>query len=313
MPKLQVVRSQTIQAPAEQVFSHVRNFKEWSSWSPWLICEPDCPLSFEPDGTGYSWNGKIIGEGSLHRVGETPPELLELKLEFRKPFKSTSTVRFHFREKSGATEVDWEMDGSLPWFLFWLKPMMEAFIGMDYERGLLMLAEYVETGSVTSRLEFAGERTVSGFRYLGIRNQCQIKEIGPSMEADFQKLGEAIESHSLTPAGKPFSIYHQWDVAKGTAAYTIGFPVEGEVQPPEGQVAGSVPDLKGYTIHHTGPYHYLGNAWSAGYQRVQAKVIRQDKSVDPFEIYQNDPRETPPEQLITEVIFPVKQVRCHQT
>ena len=35
------------------------------------------------------------------------------------------------------------MRGALPWFLFWMRPAMETFIGMDYERGLKMLKDWL--------------------------------------------------------------------------------------------------------------------------------------------------------------------------
>ena len=38
--------------------------------------------------------------------------------------------------------------------------MMEAFIGMDYDRGLLMLKDLVEKGSVPSKLDFIGEQKI---------------------------------------------------------------------------------------------------------------------------------------------------------
>jgi hypothetical protein len=48
------------------------------------------------------------------------------------------------------------MDSKQPFFQFFLKGMMTSLIGMDYERGLRMLKDYVETGSVPSTLEFPG-------------------------------------------------------------------------------------------------------------------------------------------------------------
>lgn len=45
------------------------------------------------------------------------------------------------------------MDGKLPYFMFFMVKMMKNWIGMDYERGLAMLKEFIETGEVISRVE----------------------------------------------------------------------------------------------------------------------------------------------------------------
>ena len=39
---------------------------------------------------------------------------------------------------------------SAAFFLFWMRRQMELFIGMDYERGLKMLKEWIETGQILS-------------------------------------------------------------------------------------------------------------------------------------------------------------------
>ncbi len=38
-----------------------------------------------------------------------------------------------------------------------MKNMMQALIGMDYERGLLMLKDYLETGTVACQLSIQGK------------------------------------------------------------------------------------------------------------------------------------------------------------
>jgi len=46
------------------------------------------------------------------------------------------------------TKVTWTMNGCVPIFLFFMIGMMKAWIGMDYERGLMMLKELAEKGKV---------------------------------------------------------------------------------------------------------------------------------------------------------------------
>ena len=68
-------------------------------------------------------------------------------------------------------------------------------IGMDYDRGLAMLKEYVETGEVSSDLEFKGASDFAGGKYVGIKTDTSIENIGTAMEGDFEKLEAVIEAN----------------------------------------------------------------------------------------------------------------------
>jgi len=309
MPAFDASRSSAIQAPREQVYATVRDFRHWPAWSPWLRAEPECPIEFAPDGTSYSWNGTIVGGGTITITEEDPNQAISYRLELTKPWKSTSRVGFSFGERDGVTEVTWTMEGSLPFFLFWMKPMMSAWVGMDYERGLAMLKDFIETGSVPSELDFAGETSFPGISYLGCRTRCAIADIGPSMEETFGRVKSWFDAQSIASSGNAFSIYHRWNMARGVAEYTAGYPVSEGIIPsevPKDFVSGNIPACRAEVIRHTGPYRHLGNAWSAGMTRAQANVFRQNHAIDPFEVYENDLDSVAETELVTSVHFPVK-------
>ncbi len=307
MPAFHVSKSVHINAPVEKVYAAVRDFKQWPAWSPWLVSEPDCSLNYEADGSGYSWDGKIIGAGEIKVSGEDEPNRIYHKLAFLRPFKSKADVHFTFSEKDGGTEVSWNMDSSLPFFMFFMTKMMVAFIGSDYERGLNMLKDYVENGSVPSKLEFAGIQSFKGCTYIGKESSCAVEDLGPSMEKDMKRIGEWLKESGTTPSGAPLSIYSKWDLVNGQATYTIGVPLASTPSSvPADLVTGEIPARNYYKIRHTGPYRHLGNAWTSGYGHGRAKVFAQDKKAPPFEIYENDPTETAENDLVTVVHFPAK-------
>ena len=225
MPTIHVEKSAQIQAPLQQVYDHLRDFKQWPEWSPWLITDPDCHLTYADDGSAYSWEGKVWGAGEMTVVGETSPHRIDSELTFFKPWKSHADVRLQLSERNGTTTVIWSMDSTLPFFLFWMKAMMIAFIGMDYQRGLAMLKDKLETGSVPSHLEFLGQRSQPGFAFVGKRTSCPITEMSVKMEADFDQLRKWLEKEGLTPTNHFLSVYHRWDIVKGVVDYTAAAPI----------------------------------------------------------------------------------------
>lgn len=307
MPTFAVEKSIEIKATPNDVFDYIRDFKNWPTWSPWLIAEPDCVVDYADDGKSYHWDGNVVGSGQMQIEAESHSQSIDYQLNFLKPWKSEAKVRFALAEKNGDTKVTWSMDGSLPIFMFWMKKMMIALVGMDYERGLKMLKPCIETGTNPSRLEFPGQTTLSTTPYVGITTECGLDQIDENMSRDFSKLKQWLKDSKTEPNCNPFTIYHRFDMVNRMVHYTAGFPVANPpTDLPEGVIAGERPACSTFAIKHTGPYPHLGNAWSAGMFRARNKVIRQSKKIHPFETYENDMNQTPENDLVTIVHFPLK-------
>ena len=154
MPKMNVVKSINVKCTIEEAYKTLMDFKQWLPWSPWLILEKDVKLEFKEEDRYYKWTGKLVGSGEMTIEATEPNKAIYYNLTFLKPWKSKSKVSFKLRPSgSDETTITWTMDGSLPFFMFWMKKMMQNYIGMDYERGLRMLKNYLEDGKVHSELE----------------------------------------------------------------------------------------------------------------------------------------------------------------
>lgn len=137
---------------------------------------------------------------------------------------------------------------------------------------------------------------------LAIRTRTAVQDLpqvlGKSYGAIMQHLAEMGEM----PHGAPFVAYYNMDMEN--LDIEIGFPVgkplsgKDEIQPgemPAGQYAATL---------HIGPYNQVEPA----YQALTAWV--QEHGYEPsgvaYEIYLNDPDETPPAELKTQILFPIK-------
>ncbi len=139
-------RSTVIAAPQASVFAFVNDFHNWDSWSPWAKLDPAMKKAFEgsPAGVGavYTWAGNNdVGEGRMTLVESHPAERIGIKLEFLKPFYSTSMTQFTFKPTEGGTAVNWEMSGHNGFVekAFCLFVSMDKMIGGDFEKGLAQL------------------------------------------------------------------------------------------------------------------------------------------------------------------------------
>lgn len=235
-----------------------------------------------------------------------PNQHLGCEIRFTKPWKSTSAVTFDLAENGDQTPITWTMSGSLPLPMFWMKAMMETWVGMDYERGLRMLKEYCETGEILTDVQVGETKERHGFHYLGIKRTCSLDEIGPMMAADFEKLEAHIKEHELPFKDSAFSIYHDYNMKQGTCSYTSGVATPELIEVPDGFVAGRVSRGKALTVEHTGSYQNLGNAWSAGYATTRAQKLKLRSDTSPLEVYTHHPKMTEPKDLHTVFYFPIR-------
>lgn len=309
MPGFQISRAIQIDASPETVFQKVIDFNAWTKWSPWLCADSQAQVQVSGDGTSvgsiYSWKGDIVGEGEIEHQKLQSPRLVEDELRFVKPFRSTSKVTFELAAVGDATRVTWNMLGSLPWFMFWMRPMMETLVGMDYDRGLKMLKEWIETGQILSKTEIHGVESVGPLRMAGVRATCPISDIGSSMKSAFAEATKTLQQHQLPTDGLPISVYHKLDFKKRTFDYTSGFVLPATAPEVADVSTWSLPAVKALRVEHVGDYHHLGNAWSAANQYARYKKLKQGRC-GTYEIYRNDPSTTPAAELRTDIYLPLR-------
>ncbi len=157
--KFQVQRSTLIAASPEQVFPHVNDLHKWDAWSPWAKKDPNAVNSFEgPDagvGAKFKWSGNSeVGEGQMTITGSTPGELVQIKLEFTKPFEDASDVEFVFRPEGDQTRVIWTMSGVQANFIgkvMCLLMNMDKMVGGDFEKGLASMKSVVESANTAAQ------------------------------------------------------------------------------------------------------------------------------------------------------------------
>lgn len=301
-----------INKPVNEVFNFVADFNNWPHWSPWLCQEPGCPVDIEgtPGQVGHkqAWNGKDIGSGQMHIASIKDNQSIHLDLHFLKPWKSHSKVGFEFKQQDGSCRVIWTMQGNMPFFMFFMKKMMQVFVGRDYERGLSMLKEYLETGTVPTQVDVKGVVERSGFYYIGARRRCKMEDLGPAMEADLNSLNKLVSDGKLAQPDGVLSLYHKMDMANNACEYTSAYSYENP--PPQissfGLQVGKISEHNALRVDHIGSYRFLGNAWSAamGCQRSRKHKIK--KGTPMYEVYENDPHTVSEKDIKTNIFIPIR-------
>ena len=146
-----VARSIIIAAPSSSVFPLVDDLHKFQDWSPWAKIDPTCQTAFEGPsaGTGaiFTWAGNNkVGEGRMTITQSRPSELIQMKLDFIRPFKATNMAEFTFEPEGNQTKVTWSMSGKRNFFFkaFGLFMDCDKMIAPDFEKGLASLKVIAE-------------------------------------------------------------------------------------------------------------------------------------------------------------------------
>jgi AraC family transcriptional regulator len=145
--------------------------------------------------------------------------------------------------------------------------------------------------------------TAQPFAYL--TKTAQIKGIAEVMGQSFAELGKAFAAAAAPMTGPPLCHYMGFDGA--TTTFQVGFPYrpdDGKRLTAAGLTIGTTQAGQVMKATHKGPYETVVETYNAMQSEMQQRhLVGAD---DMWEIYMSPP-ETPPEEILTQVIWPVRR------
>jgi effector-binding domain-containing protein len=228
-------------------------------------------------------------------------------LDFIRPTKSKSKTGFKFEAIANRTKLVWSIDGNLPWYLFFLTPMIKTMVGMDYQRGLTMIKELAETGRIASSTEVLGIESIPPIRVAGLQAQSSVFNIQQSMEEMLGKLESEYQDQGMPKEGAMVAVYTRFKVKQGIFEYLLGRAIPDTLLIPthSSLKEWKFPQARALHVRHTGSYKHLGNAWSIANRIADHQKLKLNRSAS-FEIYTNSPHDNPEESLQTDLYLPLR-------
>ena len=138
---------------------------------------------------------------------------------------------------------------------------------------------------------------------LAIRTRTSVGELSQVLGQAYGSIAHYVGELGGQFAGPPYVAYYNDDMED--LDIEIGLPVAREL-PARGEIkARETPGGRVATCVHVGPYSDIEPAYEALARWVDENGY--EPSGVAYEFYLNDPEETPPEELMTEIMFPLKQ------
>jgi effector-binding domain-containing protein len=292
-----------IEAYPQTVFRQVNNYKNWRSWSPFELGDPQMKSEYSGPESGkgamYSWTSEEMGDGNMTILQSDPYKFIQSRLEMGS--SGTAFDEWNFNGSATGTEVIWTLrlkDLSYPfgrYFGAFLKSIMQP----NQEKGLKKLKEVTEAVPESVAIERVN---LNAQPSIVIFDSTKIAGMQTTIKKAMDELFMFMKRSNLHASGPAFTLYYNWD----TTAYIkmrIGFPVYEEVKS-QGRVEYFIrPSGSAAKAISIGPYEKLGEAHEemANYF-IDFDLTYSDKPV--WEEYITDPSTEPdPQKWQTNIYY----------
>ncbi len=152
LPDTQHVERQiAIDAPADEIFPYVNDFRKFNEWSPWAKIDPQTKYTFSGPESGvgakmeWASEHQQVGQGTQEILESVPNNTVKTRLDFG--MGGPSLAGFALSENNGQTTVVWSFDAYFENSIaryFGLMLDLDKWVGGDYEKGLANLKTVVE-------------------------------------------------------------------------------------------------------------------------------------------------------------------------
>ena len=137
---------------------------------------------------------------------------------------------------------------------------------------------------------------------LSIRTKTPVQNLPQVLGKVYGDIAKYLGALGEHPAGPPFAAYYNMDMQN--LDVEIGFPVARTINGKGDIRAGEIPGGKVVTCLYTGPYSDIAPAYDALAQWIKDNGYT--ATGVSYEMYLDDPSDTSPQELKTQIVFPLK-------
>lgn len=301
-----IERVAEIDAPREIVHEQVSFFKNFINWSPWHVYDPNMKTEIRgtdgQPGAVYAWSGNDkVGTGT-QTLKSVKPDRVDFEIDFG---WTPSPAYFILEEKGKKTQITWAMDMrvAFPWNAFAMLTDVNAFVGKDFDNGLLNIKKVCEQiahpkwrGYEVAEAEFPLTY------YAGVRQVVTFDSMQKFFEENFSKSIEGATKGGAKMTGPPCGFYWTWDTIAQKTDMAAVIPLDKQVKVGGGVQIFSIGGQQARVIEYFGAYDKIGEAHYAMDDYIAEKKLQ---FIPPaIEEYVTDPTTEPDtSKWLTKVIY----------
>jgi effector-binding domain-containing protein len=306
-----IERSKIINSPKSAVFNYVNDYRNWADFGSWTMEDPEIKILYPEltvgKGASYSWEGSD-DSGEIRTLFVKENDSIAQKINYN---GTSSSVSWSFKDTIGGTKVTWQSKGNMS-FLFKVYTVLnggvEEVIGKIYEKSLANLDQVLDYEINTFSTKVNGLVKKPQSFYLAQTFTSELSKINKNTKIVIPTIITFCEKNDIAIDGKPFVIYHTYDVAKGLAKISICVPIKKEIfiSPGSDIVSGKLEASEGVKTTVTGDYSHLKKGYDKTLEFLTKNQLTPDPLISHIEIYSTDKTEVKnSSKWITEIYIPL--------
>lgn len=307
-----VERSKVINSPKSALFNYVNDYRNWEDFSSWAIENPEIKVTYPQNtigkGASYSWEDQT-GTGDIKTIFVKENDSISQKLNYK---GTTSDMFWSFKDTIGGTKVTWRAKGKMSFLLKIFTAFnggAEKFIGTIYEKSLTNLDKTLDYEINTYAVKEDGIVKKPAIFYLHQTFTSKISKVLKNFKIVSPQIIDFCQNNNITVSGKPFVLYHTYDLANDLAKISICIPIRNEIYTAEGSdiLSGKLAAFEAVKTTLTGDHSHREKAISKATQYFNTKKLISDPTFSHIEIYSIGKTEIKnPSKWVTEFYYPIK-------
>lgn len=306
-----VERSKFINSPKPAVYNYVNDYKNWETFGSWTAQDPEIKITYPQKtigaGASYSWEGKD-GDGQMRTLFAKENDSISQKMNYN---GTLADVSWTFKDTTGGTKVTWRSKGKMS-FLFKIYAALnggvDKVIGTMYEKSLTNLDKALDYEINTFSIKVNGLVKEAEKFYLRQTFTSEIAKINKNFKVVIPKIETFCKENNVQINGKPFVIYHSYDVAAGLAKISICIPITKEIFISSGSdiLSGKLESFEGVKTTVTGDVSHTKKGYDKTMEYLRTNKLIANPVFSHIEIYSTTKADVKnPSKWVTEIYVPV--------
>ena len=307
-----VERSQIINSPKSNVYSFVNDFRNWEDFSSWMTEDPEIKINYPAKtvgaGASFSWKGKD-GAGDVKTIFVKENDSISQKMNYD---GTSSSVFWSFKDTIGGTKVTWKttgkMDFSMKVYTAFNGGIYRIF-GKMYEKSLANLDKTLDYEINTYNVKVDGIVKFPATFYLEQTFTSKISNVNKNSRIVFKKITDFCNTNNIELNGKPFLIYHNYDLVNGLTRLSFCVPIKSQILTSSGSdiLSGKIEEFEAVKTTLTGDYSHSKKTLDKATNYINANRILVDQSFTFLQVYKVTKVDIKsPSKWVTEMYYPIQ-------
>lgn len=307
-----IERSHIINSPKSNVYNFVNDFRNWEDFGSWITEDPEIKITYPQKTIGagayYSWEGKD-GSGNMKTIFVKENDSISQKMDYN---GSSSSVFWTFKDTVGGTKVTWKTIGKMSFSMkvhAAFNGGMDKIIGVMYEKSLAKLDKTLDFEINTYKVKVDGLTKIAPTYYLKQTFTSKLSKVTKNSRIVFFKIIDFCNKNDIQRNGKPFLLYHTYDLANGLARISFCVPIKSQILTSSGSdiLTGKMEGFEAVKTTLTGDYSHMKKAMDKAMGYINSNKIIVDPTFSHLEIFKISRSEIKnPSKWVTEIYYPIK-------